>query len=232
MSDITREEIEVLQTYNNDIINGHIEYPDRSLRRLLETRGEVFETAIRENRLNAFEVLLISGYADFIGPRVNHQLRARSIKRDNAFLLYEYLLNKGLDKVVSEDNSTVYVMFQSNGERDALLTWFENRVGESVQFPNFLSSSRDKWTSGYDMYLEIQTNRSSSGKYIAPLTNKLEQEQEVLFKSNSKFSIESINIDTQTIHLIELDYKVQANYLLYDLFHLNIRNKEEPLPLI
>jgi len=223
---VTDKEINQLISYNNTDINRHVGNCHLSIIKLKVQRGEIFKKAIKSNSLNDCETLLISGYADFIASYLNNELRKNYEKRNEAYMLYEYLLNKSLKKVISQNNSVVYVMYQCGDDEEKLYSWYENRIGESVQFPNFLSSSKMKWR-GFGFYLEIKTSCKSSGKYIAPLTNKKTLEEEVTFMSNSKFKIDKVDRNKKTIFLSELSYTIQANYLLLDLYYLNIRNKEE-----
>jgi len=219
-------DIELLKSFDNRLINDHLNYDDFSFNKLINQRGKSFVNAIKGSGLNKYEVLIISGYADFIASNLNSQLRDINCKRDPAYMLYENLLNKSLDKLEPFSNSTVYVMYQSNGDMDKLNLWFENRINETIQFPNFLSSSKDKWDD-YGFYLQIQSSNNSCGKFIAPLTDKEDLEQEVTFKSNSKFKIESVNVDENTIYLSEIEQEYKANYLLSGLYYCNINNKEE-----
>lgn len=223
---VTEEEVRELISYENENINAHIAEWDTVFEREIKQRGEIFSQAIKENSLNKFETLLISGYADFIGPYLNSELRDILNKRSNEYMLYEQLLNKSLKKVKAESDATVYVMPQCGEEEDKLYSWYENRRGESVQFPNFLSSSRRKWE-GFGFYFQIKTIQESSGKYIGSLTNKKKLEEEVTFMSNTTFKITDVDREQQTIFLDELPRMHQGNYLLAGLYYSNIRNKEE-----
>jgi hypothetical protein len=223
---VTEEEIRELISFNNKNINAHLADWDTVIKRLQEQRGGVFSKAIKENSLNKFEALLISGYADFIASDLNRELKYISNKRSNEYMLYEQLLNKSLKKMKAESDATVYVMYQCGDDENKLYSWYENRIGESVQFPNFLSSSRRKWKN-FGFYLQIKTAQNSSGKYIGSLTNKEKLEEEVTFMSNTIFEISGVDRDQHTIFLTELPRKYQGNYLLTVLYYLNILNKEE-----
>ncbi len=172
-------------------------------------------------KLNRYETIIIGRYADFVATKLNGELRNPVKRKDEGYMLYEFLLNKSLNKIPSESNSTVYVMYQSDGADEELYEWYENKIGDTVQFPNFLSSSKKKWPD-FGFYLQIKTCTISSGKYIGYLTNKEELEREVLFLSNTKFRIEKIDKKQQTIFLSELSIKYQGNYLLTDLYYKNI----------
>ena len=171
--------------------------------------------------LNLYEAFLIGRYADLMASQLNKELRNTIKSKDEGLILYEYLLNKSLRKLPSESDTTVYVMYRADGADDELYKWYQNRIGDTIQFPNFLSSSRKKW-SDFGFYLQIKTCNKSSGKYIGPLTNKEELESEVLFSSNTKFRITSVDREKETIFLSELPRKHQGNYLLTDFYYRNI----------
>lgn len=223
---VTEEEVKKIISFENEVINAHIANWDRKFENLIKQRGCNFLNAIKAHSLNKFEVLLISGYADLIASSLNRELKTTSNKRSSEYMIYEGLLNKSLKKVKAESNATVYVMYQSGGHESELYSWYENRIAESVQFPNFLSSSRRKWE-GYDFYLQIETGNSSSGKYIGSLTSKETLEEEVTFMSNTTFEVMKVDREQKTVFLTELPRKYQGNYLLTGLYYRNIRNKEE-----
>jgi hypothetical protein len=223
---VSREELnELISLKKNLDINSHIGDIDTGYSRLISQRGERFSNAIENSRLNCFEVLLISGYADFMASRINRNLRSISSKRDDAFLLYEFLLNKALGKIAGESSRTVFVMYQCGEQEDELYDWYENRINLTVQFPNFLSSSRRRWDD-FGFYLEISTREVSTGKYIGDLTNKEELEEEVTFLSNTVFRIDKVDRERNTIYLTECLAREKGNYILYDSYERNIQDVE------
>lgn len=230
---VSRREIRKLVDFDIELINKHFRSVDEAISIFKQKRGKVFENCMEINQLNKYEVLLISGYADFIAKNLNNILRNPFSRRIEGFLYFEYLLNKSLSKMMSTKEDIAFVMFQNyEGEAEFdMFNWFENRINESVQFPNFLSSSRKRWKD-HNIYLEIAMTKNGMGKYIGPLTNKLILEEEILFPSNSKFLIKGVDRKNRTIHLAEIGYQIQANYLLYDCFNRNIRNKEDVRNLI
>jgi len=206
-------EFERLKSYQNDLINKHIcrifdDYYNYSK----EHRGNIFLDAYHGNSLNEYEAILISSYAGFVAGTLNDQLRRNKDQLSKEYAEYEYLLNKSLSKLPSENNSSVRVMFNFQGTKSKLFNWYEKRIGETIQFPNFLSSSRKRWESR--AYLEVKTNSNSAGKYIAPLTDKKESEEEVLFMSNSVFRIRNVDKKTSIIHLFEEPFGTKGKYLL------------------
>lgn len=206
-------EFERLISYQNDWINKHIyrnfkDYYNYSK----EHQGDIFLDAYHGNSLNEYEAILISSYAGFIASTLNDQLRGNKDELRKEYAEYEYLLNKSLSKLPSENNSYIRVMFNFYGSKSRLFTWYEKRIGETIQFPNFLSSSKKRWESR--AYLEIRTNSNSAGKYIAPLTDKKELEEEVLFMSNSVFRIRNVDKKASVIHLFEEPYGTKGKYLL------------------
>lgn len=214
MGGVSGIEFDRLKSYQNDWINKYIcrnfnDYYNDSK----EHRGNIFLDTYHGSSLNEYEALLISSYAGPVASILNDQLRNKDEIRQE-YIAYEFLLNKSLFKIPSESNSTVFVMF-----RDNFFNWYQQRINETIQFPNFLSSSRKKWRS--HVYLEIKTNFNSAGKYIAPLTDKKELEEEVLFISNSVFRIRNVDKKTSTIYLFEEPFGTEGKYLLSDCYELN-----------
>lgn len=222
---VQKEDLDQLVSFENTMINDHLEGYEKTIKRLVNKRGKSFIEAIKRNSLNYYEAILISSYADFMASDVNGSLRSLDVCRKE-HILFEDLLNRALEKMQPESNSTVYVMFSSCDEEEIIYQWWENRIGESIQFPNFLSSSRRKWED-HGFYLEIQTTDDSSGKYIGSLTNKEKLEEEVTFISNTSFVIKKVDRSSQAIYLAELPKGTKGKYLLKELYYMNIRDKEE-----
>ncbi len=225
MNSVSEQEFKELLEFENEVINSHMISWELDLNEIFSDRSQNFEKIVNESTLNKFEVLIISGYADHIAKYLNNELRSHHNYRQDCFMLYEYLLNKALAKLKSVANSTVYVCYEANEDKENNIQWFVNRINETVQFPNFLSSSIKKWRN-CGLYLKIETCEVSSGKYIAPLTGKERMEDEVLFMSNTVFKVTQVDIENNTISLTELQRRYQGNYILYDLYYLNIKNKE------
>ncbi|MFT5918034.1 MAG: hypothetical protein ACI81T_004551, partial [Bacteroidia bacterium] len=179
MGNVLEHEFKQLLDFKIENINAHLDnVDDETLISLLkQERGQIFTDAIQRNDLNDFETLLISGYADNIAIPLNEELRNSRQKRSEGYMHYEFLLNKALYKTEPKNDDTVYVMYEYD-DRQKLMNWYEKRIECSVQFPNFLSSSLEKWEKNYICFLKIKTlNEGSVGKYIAPLTNKCEEKE-------------------------------------------------------
>lgn len=225
-SEVTDEEIGYLKSYGKFKIPRDI---NEEIQSLADERGQEFVDAIRENSLNKNETILISSYADLTYKYLNGELRKVTPDKNEAYLFYELLLNKALKKVKPENNSTVYRMVDTCGDEEIYFSWFQARVNETVQFPSFLSSSKDKWPN-YELYFEITTNENSAGKYIAWLTNKPKQEQEVLFMSNSCFLIANVDKSKNTVYLTECPYGTKGDTILvncYEMSDIDNENEED-----
>jgi hypothetical protein len=183
-------------------------------------RGQAFTDYIEKHNLSIPSALLISSYADYVASPINSELRCHKEYKEEAVLEYERLLNRALKLLPPYSNDIVFVMFKNSGNPHTIIKWFETKIGKIVQFPNFLSSSQYKWPD-YDIYLKINTSSNSNARYIAPLTNKLHSEKEVLFMSNSKFQIKSVDKNLNTINLIEVNTNHEPDILLSDCFDLN-----------
>ena len=115
-------------------------------------------------------------------------------------------------------------MFREDGGEEKFYSWFNNRVGAIICFPNFLSSSMRRWPN-HNCYLEIATSTNSNGKYIGFLTNKEDLEQEVTFLPNSKFLITSVDQANYTVHLEEVPSDQECNYILGSSYMRKYRDK-------
>lgn len=187
-------------------------------------RQRDFNDFVNVHSLNSYDVSLIRNYSGLAYDSINSMLRKFNAKRSDSALMYEYLLNTSLAKI-KPYNDTAYVDFHG-AYNEQIFDWFSRRINNSVQFPNFLSASNYKWKDKC-LYLEIHTAVNSRGKYIAPISNVL-SEQEVLFMSNSKFQIQEVLEAQKTIVLQEINNEVSANYILYDCFTSNINDRERP----
>lgn len=103
---------------------------------LKKIRPPDFSHAINEFKLSSKEVMSIVNYTDFGASKLNNILRSRN-KTDK-----EAELNIALNRIPSYDNEIVYVDFSVSISENLILSWFKRRVGEVVQFPNFLSTSK------------------------------------------------------------------------------------------
>lgn len=197
-----------------------MEESESRLNKLIDIRGSDYAAAISLNNLTTEEALIISDYADLFGSEINRKLiQETNIKED---LDNEKLLNQALDKLESYDMLTVHVDFGvDEDEEDEIYEWFEERVGNVIQFPNFLGSTKNKEKfKNRNFYLKIITCSNSSGKFITPLTGK-KLEEEVLFKSKSNFKIQKVNRGGSTVELLEVDRNNAPSNILTELYYLN-----------
>ncbi|RZK34767.1 MAG: hypothetical protein EOO61_13050 [Hymenobacter sp.] len=104
-------------------------------------------------------------------------------------------INKSLDYIPSFDNAIVY-RNEMTTHPERLRKWFASHIEEIVEFPNFLSTyhNREYWQHAEPDF-KIQTNSGSKGKYISAHVGKSMRlkESEVLFQSNTRFRILSVD---------------------------------------
>jgi hypothetical protein len=145
---------------------------------------------------------LTNKYAGFSSNTYNAGLRGNPTA---ANLKSEEELNLELDKLESYANKTAYAHdTHTRIPFNILSKWYLKRIGQIVEFPNFLSSSNYKWAGQNDTVYEIQTSDKSKSRYISNVVGK-PSEQEVLFKSYSLFQIQSVDDETSTIYLKEVE---------------------------
>lgn len=201
---------------------------DATIAFLLYEKGDSYIKKIKKSKLNKYEAYLICSYADFNAKKINPQLRLLDKKEISANILHEKkLLNNALSGLKRYKSSIVYGMYKTADE-NMILDWFANRTNESIEFPNFLSTSKDKWDSADYIYFKIHTNSNSCGRNIAKLTKKEKDEKEVLFTSNSQFIISNVSKQEKEITLQEIDNRKDIDYILNDCYYLNYRKPNEP----
>lgn len=120
---------------------------------------------------------------------------------------YADFLDESLDKI--SQCSKEYIFRMDSPDQDQIQSWKKKRIGDTINIPHFLSTSKENWdeesTSTEWIIWRIKTlELNSKARDISNVTNSRE-EKEVLFKRNSCFMIEAINIDSKLIDLIEID---------------------------
>ena len=139
----------------------------------------------------------MSSYSTILNPK----LRSKTTK-DDYTILYEYLLNKALKRLPVYGNEVVYRMDSPGMDFEIIKQWFKKRIGHIISFPNFLSTSKNRWKHG-SVVFKITTFSHSSARDISIILNSM-GEDEVLFMSKSKFKIIDINDKKKYIELYEV----------------------------
>ena len=113
-------------------------------------------------------------------------------------------INSALDIVPAYNNNVVH-HFGNIGLATIteLSIWFGKRIGKNIQFPGFLSTTKDaNALKGQQVAFEIHTCENSNGKDMTTLDFKKPPEEEVTFKSGTFFNI--LNVQPHKITLVEL----------------------------
>ena len=134
-----------------------------------------------------------------------------------------YEINLALDAIPAYNNRIVHHC-GSIGQASVkeLAIWFKKRIGENVQFPSFLSTTKnsDHYFKNQDKVFEIQTSEDSNGKDVAALDFEKPEEGEVTFKSGAFFKIvaaESNLITIEELTEIPEEYEILGeDYFLED----------------
>lgn len=126
--------------------------------------------------------------------------------------LYAQYLDKSLDKIPSHNERHIFRM--DTPDEYQIQKWKKTKVGEIIHIPYFLSSSKENWdvesTDRSWIVWKIKILASNSkARDISNLTN-LDEEQEILFKRNSYFKVETVNIGQKVIELIEVEQSPNA----------------------
>ena len=84
-------------------------------------------------------------------------------------------------------------------------------------FPNFLSTSKREFDYG-TFYLKITLSKQSNGKYVGAMFNTNSKEEEVLFKSKSKFKITGVKKREDKAYNVFLEEVISEKHdiIMYD----------------
>ena len=177
----------------------------------------------------------LNEYLGRLSQKLNPYLRRRDRRIDSSYEDMKNDINNSLDDAISYSNSTVYRIDYPYEELSFELfsLWFIRRLDKVVEFPVFLSTTFDnlKYFPKQNILFEIKTNSNSNGKLISSIFKNHCPEGEVLFKSNSKFCIQAIDMKHEFIILAELDSSCKTDYLLEDGFYLTEPEIIENIPV-
>lgn len=128
----------------------------------------------------------INQYTGFSAYRLNDKLRTGISLTAEERKLKEQL-NKALDKMPSYEGNLVRCLDLSNAEnRKNFLE--QHQIGEKVEYPEFISASKKEgYSETADTFIYI--NNAKNGRDISTLNP---EEDEVLYKSGSKFAVKNI----------------------------------------
>lgn len=180
-------------------------------------RKEQFEF-FNMNKITYEKKFILEAFTRTSCFELNSQLRERDIVPPEPFFLnYEKYLNNVLDELESYSNKIVWRWHVP----ELGLNFLKNKTDNIIQFPEFKSTSVK--TKHNTTLFKINTSRNSNGKLIYKYLDKAnaDAEQEVLFKSMTKFKI--MNSNERIIELKELDNQ----YKNIDIFMHNEYWEEE-----
>lgn len=228
--------LEVLNKVNSDNINisenefnllvelddYYYKYDNLGISKILKNKLIKNQDNVISN-LNSYEKFIVNLYCGYVCKRINNSLFEK--KQLNEFqILYIHFLNNTLDKLPSYSNQKVF-RIQSENDNVPILKWFSENVGKSYMHPSFISTSKEKWK-GHNLYFEINTNSNSSGKDVENICEK-HSEKEILFKTDTKFVIDDVNFESNTIVVTEIDTKLNTNFILYDYYYKSDMEDDE-----
>lgn len=163
---------------------------------------------VNKRKLNLYEGCIIYMYtAHWIFDHINNALKECSTNIFNNInedvKLYRILLNKALKKMPSCNNKTVYRDISLSEEYIAN-KMNKYKIGQIVTFSEFLSTHQRDSPWGDKLVLKIKTKvRGSNGKSISGIT-LVKDENEVLFRSPTKFLVTDIDKNLCVVYLDEL----------------------------
>lgn len=155
---------------------------------------------------------------EYLGTNFSRIINSYLVKKDvfdkNLFKA-AFQINNSLDMAKSYSNSTVHRFIEVSQIPIQLFSiWFSNRIGKVIQFPSFLSSTKnpDSFKAQTEIF-RIKTCHYSNGRDISTLGFPVAMEEEVLFKSNSCFKI--VDAKPELIFLEEVKGDFEEVTILY-----------------
>lgn len=134
---------------------------------------------------------------------LNRSLRATSRFQPIFVSCYEFHLNNSLMNLDSANDDIVWRWRIKENE----FYYLKDKVGKSIIFPCFLSTSGKKLpNSGF--YFKIKTSNTSRGKAISFIRDKRGVENEILFMSRTVFRI--TECDGEVISLDEIELTTES----------------------
>lgn len=154
-------------------------------------------TGIKKYGLTDDEAKVLYAYTTSAYDGINKQLY--SGKPSANVKSYESALNETLDKLPNYTGQVIRDYTPTNQTSAELISSYANKVGKSVTFDGFLSTSKDE---NFSFGGKVKYNiTSKTGKLIQDLTSHV-REQEVLFGSGTMFNI--TKVEGNTVYLDEV----------------------------
>ena len=154
----------------------------------------------------------LQNYQGRSSSQINRCLRNK--KTNQNCLEIEHCVNESLSSLEMISSATVYRVEQGINDFDKVKDWFQERIGQVIQFPAFTSCSDNRdWMVNRELVFEISTSINSRSHSLLKL-NETHPEREVLFKSKTNFTIIAINESLKTIYLEETD--TVPNEIIYE----------------
>jgi ADP-ribosyltransferase exoenzyme len=170
---------------------------DKFTKMYRECRIGLIESIMDNTAISDYARLLVVFYAGQGSGILNSYFRSSKIKEESSPQFFFYtLLNKALDEIGGYNNQIIYRMDNPLVEFETMKLWYRKRIGQVVCFPNFLSTSKERWINN-DKIFKIHTSNSSSARDLTQILDeaKADSEKEVLFKSQSKFRVMAVKDD-------------------------------------
>lgn len=161
----------------------------------------------------------ISKYTGQRGRHLNNLLKNESLSHNPETIKEESLLNNELESLPTFSFKKE-ITGKGEGislDLDLIGEWFSKNIGKIIMFPNFLSTSKREFDYG-TFYLKITLSKQSNGKYVGAMFNTNSKEEEVLFKSKSKFKITGVKKREDKAYNVFLEEVISEKHdiIMYD----------------
>lgn len=170
------------------------------------------------NGLSEDEAFFILCYTASYSSWINGDYRAGEQITCPCKAIVSDLLDKSLAKVQSYNGELIFRMDYSGNDYE-VMPWFKRKIGLKFNVPYFLSTAKHNYNNG-SMVWQIKTLRDMSyAKDISNITQN-PSEEEVLFRRNSKFIVDNVDVELNIVYLTELNHDSAYDVNLAGLFYL------------
>lgn len=158
------------------------------------------------------EIRLLKMYQGHYSHIIQSEFRSNG-KKDEIWQNVENAMNKGLNGLVQCNNVTLYrneLNAINDGNEPIVFNWFTERKGQVICFPSFISCYQDERSCPI---LEggvtfIINTKADSKAFDVNVLNPNGTENEAIFKTNSCFRIDDVNITNRClVNLSEVEFQ-------------------------
>jgi hypothetical protein len=168
---------------------------------------------------------MVRSYQQMCSGPLNNALRRQDRRITLAYSLRAQILDLVLDSLPAFTESVVW---RNDSPEEEIRLWASRNVGEVLLIPSFWSTyhNPEKWTATSPTF-KILTSAHSNARRIAEFTNFQVSEGEVLFKTNTKFKVLSVE---ECVTLAEVENE-EATIIGFDGYFVSQEDADHSHPI-